>query len=249
MTLLRLNLRSGSSTIRFAKQPEWLDTLGNPLSEAAVQFHTHGRRVLALVHGYNVTEAMDAYALIAMMVSNHYDTVIGVTWPGSQISLAFWFAELRANKAGRLMAAGLLPLLDGIAANGGCLDVEAHSLGCRVALESLRSGLEVRNLILAAAAIHDEAVEVGELYGSVIEGRTHRTLVTYSRNDPVLRHAFRLAEWDNALGLTGPRSSKDVMLPTTLESIDLTPVIGTHSGYKKSAEFYNIWEQAVKISV
>lgn len=249
MTLLRLNLRRGESTIRFAKQPEWLDTLGNPLSDAAVDFYIRGRRVLALVHGYNVTEAMDAYALIANMVSANYDTVIGVTWPGSKIALAFWFAEMRANKAGRMLAAGLLPHLADINSDNGRFDMEAHSLGCRVALESLRSGLEIRNLILAAAAVHDESVEVGELYGSVIEGRTQRTLVAYSSKDPVLRRAFKIAEWDNALGLTGPRSDKSVMLPTTLEAIDFSSVIKEHSGYKRSAEFYNVWEQTVKISV
>lgn len=248
MTLLRMNLRRGESTIRFASQTDWQDTIGNPLTLSEVLYHTRGRRVLALVHGYNVTEAMDAYALIASMVSANYDTVIGVTWPGSRIALAFWMAEIRANKAGRYMAARLLPYLNGINA-GGSLDVEAHSLGCRVALEALRSGLEVRNLLLAAAAVEDESVEVGELYGTVIEEHTQRTVVAYSRQDPVLRHAFKIAQWDNALGLTGPRSHKDVMLPTTLEAIDLSTLVDAHGGYKKSQAFYQTWHRTVGIGV
>lgn len=248
MTLLRLNLRRGESTLRFGTHPEWLDFIGNPVTENDVATAIAGKRVLALVHGYNVTEAIDAYAVIAAMVSFQYDTVIGVTWPGSRIALAFWFAEMRANKAGRLMAAALHKRVKAAAA----FDIEGHSLGCRVALESLSSGLDARLLLLAAPAIDHEAVEIGEEYGSVIEGRTHRTLVAHSSNDAVLRGAYKIAEWDTALGLYGPRNpveNKDVLLPFNLEVINLSDTVKSHSGYKKSSEFYSVWRGWTEIAV
>jgi hypothetical protein len=59
-----------------------------------------GKRVLVLVHGYNVEDPIPAYGSVREAVGRGYDEVVGVHWPGSRVAAAFWLACLRANKAG-----------------------------------------------------------------------------------------------------------------------------------------------------
>lgn len=241
--MLRLNLRKGDSTIRFGKEPVWSDTFGQPITTEAAYSIIAGKQVCLLIHGYNTPDPDGAYARIESHISDLYDVVVGVQWPSSGIKLGYWFAEFRSGKAGRILADTLLDL------PRGSLDAEGHSLGCRVALEAVRSGLKVRNLILAAAAVDNESPHSDRRYGASIHSHTDRCLVAHSRSDAVLRSAFPLSRifdprrWGRddckALGYTGPQDP--TLVPREMVVADLTDLIKAHGDYKTSAAFYARW--------
>lgn len=231
-----LSLRKkGDSVYRFGA-PTWHSEFltDPPLPPPEVQRRLAGKRVCALIHGYNVNDALDAYARIAQLMTGAYDYFIDSLWPGSNLKLGFWFARKRAEKAGRLLAQQLAFI------DPELLDIQGHSLGCRVALEALKEGLHCHNLILSAAAVDDEEICEGERYGDAVL-RAQTVLVAHSERDSVLKRAYRMALWDRALGLTGPEPGKT--LAPHVRVVDLTPWVGEHGGYKKSSEYYRRWKE------
>ena len=235
--MLCLNLRKGNSTILFGAAPEWSEFPSDThLTNEQAAARLSGRRVLVLIHGYNVEDVWGAFAEVALQVSPWYDAIVGVPWPGSKLDLAFWLARMRAGKAGKMLAAALAP----IKAVAAALDIEGHSLGCMVALETLTAGLRCRNLILTAAAVDNESIQVGERYWDATQ-RAERVLVAYSRHDPVLAGAYRFAMVDRALGLTGPETPK--FCATWVIRLDLSSVISGHSEYKRCPELFEAWKR------
>jgi esterase/lipase superfamily enzyme len=238
--MLLLNLRSAESTIVFSPKPHWSVADGEDMSITEVRAHLAGKRVLVLVHGYNVQDAFDAYSRMGINIAQHklgYDEIIGVQWPGSKVSLAFLLAAARANKAGRKLQQAL-SILDGVAV----LDIEGHSLGCRVICEAVVQGLRPRLIVLAGAAIDNHSVHKDETYGIHLAS-VPLVLIARSGRDAVLRTAYSLASWDNALGLTGPEDSTKVT--ANVHTVDLTEFVPEHSAYKKCEEFYLAWKAAV----
>lgn len=238
--MLLLNLRSADSTIVFSSKPHWSIADGDDLSPTEVKARLSGKRVLVLVHGYNVTDAFDAYSRMAINIAQHklgYDEIVGVQWPGSKISLAFLLAAARANKAGRKLQAALNLLSD-----VSVLDIEGHSLGCRVICEAVVAGLRPRLIVLAGAAIDSDSINVDTEYG-VHLASIPSVLIACSGSDAVLRKAYTLASWDNALGLTGPEDPTKVT--ENVHTVDLTEYVPEHSYYKKCEEFYLAWKAAV----
>lgn len=217
--LLRLNLRHKDSTIFFGK-PTWMTADGKVLPRPVLR-----GRVCGLVHGYNVKNAFGAYREIYAQIQHWYDWVIGITWPGSEFTLAFWLARARARKAGRLLAQELSTMR--------CtLDLEGHSLGCMVVLEAGQAGLRMRNALLTAAAVDNEALERMDIPAQMIH-------VFHSRNDEVLSTAYRFARLDRALGLSGPEHPERV--PLNVQVHDMSPWIDRHGDYKRSTEFFTKW--------
>ncbi len=226
--MLRLNLRRGDSTWRFGA-PQWGVVDGDDLTPLQAAAMLAGRRVCVLIHGYNVGQPDDAYARIASHIGDCYDEVIAVHWPGSQWTLAFWLAMGRTGKAGRLLADALGAL------SPASLDIEAHSLGCRVALEAVLYGLRCRNLILAGAAVANEALAVSERFGWCVANAA-RVLVAWSKHDDVLAKPGRLGLFNNPLGLTGPEAGKRT-LPQVI-SLDCSASVPKHSSYKSDTKTF-----------
>ncbi len=248
--MIRLNIRSGESVVKFGS-PAWTNINDKPLTTDAVLRILEGARVCVLIHGYNVVEAMDAYARVVSNIGYLYDVVIGLTWPGSKVPAAYWLAERRADTAGKILAS----VFDGLPHRN--LDVEGHSCGCRVALEAVKAGLKVRNLILAAAAVDNETVHIGEKYGEAVRTNVERCLVAHSRDDAVLKKAFRVSSWlkrmvrlkiygDDccALGYTGPQNA--LMCPPNVKAVDLSGKILRHGDYKRNGAFFAAWRQVVE---
>lgn len=238
--MLLLNLRAADSTIVFSPKPHWAVADGEDMSITEVKAHLAGKRVLVLVHGYNVEDAFDAYSRMAINIAQHkmgYDEIIGVQWPGSKIALAFLLAAARANKAGRKLQAAL-SILDGVAV----LDVEGHSLGCRVICEAIAAGLRPRLVVLAGAAVNNDSIHNDTEYGIHL-ATVPSVLIARSGRDSVLRKAYTLASWDNALGLTGPEDLTKVT--ANIHTVDLTEYVPEHSAYKKCEEFYLAWKAAI----
>lgn len=227
--MLILSLRKDDSTLRFG-HPTWHEwEISNPaLPMAHVIQRLQRRRVCFLVHGYNVTDALVAYSRMYRWAHIWYDEIVGVTWPGSRVVFGFWPARGRAKKAGAMLADQLRAL--DIAA----VDVQGHSLGCRVALEAVAHGLRCRNVILAAAAVNDDALS--REYRSVEERVSNKVVVAHSRHDDVLRVSYRFALGRTALGLRGPRAGI-----ANSYVVDCSPDVAKHGDYKRSETYRSHW--------
>jgi hypothetical protein len=247
--MYRLNLRDGDSPFRFGP-PTWLNITNEVLSMDHAKRLMDGADIGLLIHGYNVDEALPAYALVAQSLGDAYPVICGATWPGSTVRVGYWFAEHRADAAGERLAHIFadLPYRS--------LDVQGHSCGCRVALEAVRCGLRVRNLVLAAAAVDNESVQVDKRYGPYLQTNCENVLVAYSKNDSVLRKAFRISSWlkraarlrfwgddCKALGYTGPQNPEKC--PFNLQAVEL-PSITRHGNYKDNSDYFAAWLRLVK---
>lgn len=175
-------------------------------------------RIVILAHGYNNSqaEARDAYAGFTTNLGGMYEGGAGIVsdaaarfqWPGdlklkwaSLISYPFQIGHAR-DAARRL--ADYLGGLQG--PNGGPMQVDfvAHSLGCRMTLETIRellptlAGLRVRLgvVCLMAAAVEVEMLAPGyRLWGTLaIPGVIQRLLVLHSTGDVVLHYAFPVGQ-------------------------------------------------------
>lgn len=232
--ILRLNLRAGESTWRFGKEPEWSTWEGAAISDLFVQDYLRGKRVLVLVHGYRVQQPDDAYSRLLLSIGHLYDAIVATRVPLSSLCLGFWFASMRAGKAGKILAKALAPL------ECACIDIEGHSLGCMVALEALNSGLVTRNTILAAPAVDNESIQRGEKYALAVM-RSQRVLVACSHRDEVLAGAYRLGRLDGALGWHGPQDPKEC--DPRVKVVDCTATAGGHSAYKSDPTFLAAWRE------
>ena len=201
------------------------------MAPAQVEQLLKGKKVLVLVHGFNVSDPDDAYATVALTIGHMYDYVVGVHWPGSRVPLFFRLAQRRADKAGQLLASALRHI-------DATFDIEGHSLGCHVTLEALKYLTTVRNVILAAPAVDNEVLQRGYEYEECMDS-VSSCLVAYSRFDSVLAKAYRLADWDNALGLTGPEDA--TLCAKTIIPFDCSAFVKAHSDYKKAEQFYAKW--------
>ena len=220
--MLRLNIRRGDSTWRFGR-PQWGIVDGPDLFPTQAAARLYGKRVLALISGYNVKDPTEAYKVLAKLIGDLYDEIVFIYWPNAELEIAFWTAQLRAPKAGRIIAECFAGIECAV------LDFEGHSLGCRVALEALLQGLRVRNLILAGAAVDNEVLAVDCRFGWA-SANALRILVAHSRHDEVLARAGRLGLWDNPLGLNGPERGRRY-LPHVL-TLDCAESVKQHSAYK-----------------
>jgi len=249
---LTLNLRRGTSTMRFGEAPAWSlfgrnhglsEFVGEnasptvtPTKAAAI---CSGKRVICLWHGYRVEDPTNAYLQILARLEGLYDVAILGWWPGSDWLLGFWFAGRRADEAGRRAAAALAP----IAALASAFDIEGHSLGCRVTMEALGNGLTVRNAILAAPAIDNESLQQGERYGYAV-CRARRVLVAHSERDDVLREMYLIGKQDRALGLRGAQDR--AWCAPNISFVDCSATAGGHSAYKSDPTFFAAWEEMLR---
>lgn len=206
-----------------------------------------GRKVLMLVHGYNneQDEIYDAYSIIEEKVRKHleseYDDVIGYIWPGGDSKLEWWPAKRSANA----IAKRFRLLVRDIAQSALSLDLMSHSLGARVILKAMKQVVGgngetlVRNYYCTAASVDDEVFEEEEEYHDAID-KFGRILIFHSRRDGVLKLAYRLAEGDSALGLSGPEDKSYIENHTSnIFVINCKKKIKKHGKYKHSNDLYS----------
>lgn len=249
--MLELSIRGGDDgTSVYGFGPEtWRNTNRRVVTQQAVLLTLEQQSVAGIFHGYNVDEALPAFSLVETNLNGTYGVVLGCCWPGSK-KAGYWWAEHRADEAGRRFAKILrdLPYRT--------LDLQGHSCGCRVALEAVRSGLRVRNLVLAAAAVDNECVQLDKKYGPYLEANCEQVLVAYSKNDAVLKKAFRASSWlkraarlrlwgddCKALGYTGPQNPE--RCPANLRAVEF-PTIDRHGAYKENAEYFSAWKNLAR---
>lgn len=213
----------------------------SPIQEAVA-----GKRVLLLVHGYNneFDDIVRAYDLVdsqsSRLMQGKYDLVIGYTWPGGDNRFEYFSAKTRAGAIAPRFSENLRQLHQR-STRPKSLDVMTHSMGARVALEALKhltTRNVIRNLILLASAVDNESIERNEEYFSA-NSKPSNSFVFHSRHDQVLSVAYRIAEFDRALGLHGPENPGDIIAHSrNTRVVNCKRVIKSHGDYKGEDEVY-----------
>ncbi len=175
-------------------------------------------RIAFLVHGFNVTRphGLERLGRFADQLAHCLDwALVSVVWPGDA-----WIPGINYVVEGRdaddTAAEFAKFLRDGLPARP-TLSFATHSLGARVALETLRrlgDEFEVGQLCLMASAVDDDCLS--DIYSDVTS-RARRVAVLSSVEDNVLRSAYPLGDLFQAflfpttdkpgvaLGYQGPR--------------------------------------------
>lgn len=204
-----------------------------------------GKKIAVLIHGYNNGEK--EYSFFSRIINKGgsiYDTYICYSWPGGDNFWEYLAAKrliIRTSLPHRLLA--LLQELSQVAER---VDVIAHSMGCRLILESLKlsSSVTLGNLFLMAPAIDNEALEKGESYFPATSKAAH-IFVFFSQNDEVLSLLYPMMEWDLALGSRGPENPK--LLLDHIHLIKSDNYIHAHKDYADSDFVFNIISHALQV--
>lgn len=166
------------------------------------------RRLIIFVHGYNTgqDDAEDTWIKTSELLrrsvpAEDMKNLLLYYWPGDRrfrpwSAISYFRTVKVAVKAGRCLADYLATLRT----SRSPLQAEfvGHSLGCRVVLSALGQlktlpTVEVKRVILMAAAVPEGLCEPGMLYGPA--GVTWPEKVIFSDSDHVLRKYFRPGQW------------------------------------------------------
>ena len=222
------------------------------------------KNILLLIHGFNNTEAdvLPCYFSIQSEVEKTfnngekkiYDEVVGYLWPGCESRSAYYEAKEHAEAVSNRIA----KLISKIGDTSYRVDVMAHSMGNLVFLEGLKKTSEpkrswinsfgaflglskappakrVGNFFSLGAAIDDESIEVGRIYGEAIE-RCQDVYVVYSKKDLVLKYLYTFVELDRALGSKGIEDISK--LPPHVQLVDCSDVVDGHSKYEEVPQVF-----------
>lgn len=189
------NLRDGDSTLKLADEAVWtMFQSDTPLAGGAVLKLLTNQRVLVVYHGYNVPDEVESMAEVVVRIDdwNAYDVVIFMRWPGGKLysflgrlssKILGWFkiktVYTRATEAGKQFAK---EWPSNVVA---CVDGEGHSMGCRVLMSAACGGIRFRNILLAAAAIDNEALST-----EFKDAQCAKIVVAFSKRDPVLAFGY-----------------------------------------------------------
>jgi len=202
-----------------------------------------GKNVLLLIHGYNneQDEVYDAYEVIqdniSTLTKNKFDLVIGYTWPGGNKGIEWYSSKRRANSVARRFRF----LISTMSQKANNIDIMSHSLGARVVLKALKQADDkkvIRNYYCMAAAVDNEVLEENEEFHLSV-GKAKKIIVFHSKNDEVLAIPYRIAEWDNALGLYGPEDKAYIQKRAkTIYVANCKKVVARHGDYKRTSAVY-----------
>jgi pimeloyl-ACP methyl ester carboxylesterase len=163
-------------------------------------------RLTVWIHGFNTSEysAADTWEISYRQVMeitklNRLNGTVWFFWPGDAsrnpaFSAAGYFAQIPdAVTAGRLLAQYITSI--SVHNPGLKVDLVAHSLGCRVALEAARhlssTKTPVRTLLLFAAAVPEGLCLPGNQYDGPL---AQREQILFSQSDTVLKRWFPLGQ-------------------------------------------------------
>lgn len=223
------------------------ETPSTNISNANFLSALSGEKVLVLVHGYNnePEDVHNAYATLERRITANvtgtaaYDRIIGYIWPGGDDALDYFAAKKRANALARRFGIWL----NKMSQHEATVDVMGHSMGARVIFKALKTidSRIVRNTITMAASIDNESVQLDEEFHHSTR-RTENVFVFHSKHDPVLKYAYSAAEFDTALGLSGPEDPNEIISHASPNDPDTPNIfvvncknhIRKHGAYKRT---------------
>jgi Uncharacterized protein conserved in bacteria len=240
MTLF-LNFRTSPAGGAIATEPA-LQTASDssplaPIDNVLFQRAIAGRDLLFAIHGYNNNQkeaVCKLSRLETLLKLPDHANFIGVLWPGDSRAgfISYPVEKPTASRTGRLLADFCNRRLQQAAS----FSFVSHSLGARVALETIR-GLkrEARSACLMAAAIERTCLE--KEYADAF-AKTHSIYVLASTKDDILRFAFPMGNFfgylldptsnplSKALGYSGPPRA----LGNTVQPWQIDPELGYEHG-------------------
>jgi hypothetical protein len=195
VTLFFLDFRQGDLPDRVRSTPLVCDRAGRDLGPAALAgLRASFSDFTLVVHGFNVTRAEGLAACAELERAARIDATcwLGVLWPGSSPTLGalcYPWKEGPADETGTRLATAL----DSLAPRR--LSVVAHSLGCRVVLQTLRALRSPRcdEVALLAGAVDCDALVRSDRYRDAV-ARAGRVVVVSSKKDHVLEWAFPVGD-------------------------------------------------------
>jgi len=203
--------------------PRALDAAGQQVPRPAYPALGRGARLVFVVHGFNVSRKSGRSSFKGVVALADQASVpgvrwMGVLWPGDHFlrALSYPSEERDADRS----ASRLADFIRQVAPDEP-IDFVAHSLGCRVVLETMRrllpSGPPVNQVVLMAGAVDDDAVARRTRYRAAVAA-AGRVATLSSRKDRVLRFAFPIGDFlvglfsggytRRALGFHGPRPGR-----------------------------------------
>ena len=238
MTCFVLDFRS--SACGGAVVPGQLDPHG-----PGVEVLQQCRSVTFLIHGFNVDRqsgTAELAALAALLPVTLTEAAVAVLWPGDSTigPLSYPFETNKADDT----ALELVKFIGDVLIQQPQLSFLAHSLGCRVAMETARhlwiKNAPVAQVCLMAGAIdNDSLADKAEYQGA--SQYAARVAVLYSPSDQVLKLAYptgtlvsAFLHWtrttDAALGFTGPRANPGESTPGTVVAVGIPATNGVDHG-------------------
>jgi esterase/lipase superfamily enzyme len=222
------------------------------MSQGEVADAVKDQHVVVLVHGYRnpIKNVAAAYKKLETELTNrgligpgNYDMALGFLWPGFETAIGFLAAVPWANRSASYFRE-FVKLLNG---NAHTVDIQTHSLGARVALQSMVFEHEVfiDNLMLTAPAVDNESLEPKKEFNASLAS-CRRCFVYHSARDPVLKIAYRIGALDKALGYKGPQDPAIIAAHCPdVFVVDCSAVVASHGGYRNSSEVYDQWSKVL----
>lgn len=192
-------------------------------------------RVTVLLHGFNVNRPEGRQSLLKladMLASVSTGSLLAVLWPGDH-----WLGPLSYSFEGRDAddtAFELSRYLNDNLLTGAEISYIAHSLGCRVVMETIKRlafmGRDVGQVCLMAAAMDDDSLSAPKVYKHA-GSQAQRVASLSSKKDKVLRFAYPAGDllqaflfWRDsrglALGYHGPRKHRRSSTPVPANVLD-----------------------------
>lgn len=192
--------------------------------------------LVVFIHGWkhNSIEAREKFRAVteALRGQGVDAPVVGYSWDADGETLEWWdyveIADLNADKLGTFVRdyQAASPDTD--------VRVIAHSLGAKTIVECLEFFMDrgydtsIKSVDLLGGAVDDDEVATDGEYGQAIADHCEHFRNYYKTDDETLKHDYRLAEWDTAVGHQGIEGEA----PHNYEEYDVTYVAG-HDDYPK----------------
>ena len=203
-----------------------------------------GKPVILLIHGYNneIDDVMHAYAILntklCKLEIQDY-CVLGYTWPGGDDIFDYYTAKNRTTSVA-LRLSRLFNQMSEVAS----LDVMTHSMGAHVLFKALQNRENsIRYHFAMASSVDNEAIERGERYHTA-SNACKLNFIFHSKNDDVLGLGYGIAEWDTALGYSGPEDPAST--ENNVKIINCKRVVTHHGGYKYSLPVFKFIGKILK---
>lgn len=238
----------GGATVR----PTLWSASGCRLGVDALRALGQEHRLTFLIHGFNVSREWGrksgkifADLMHEVRGSDPLGYVVVVLWPGDHLfgALTYSFQQRDADRTAAELRRAVQEHIRPVAP----LNFVAHSLGCRVALETIKQlyhcGVAVDQVVLMAGAVDCDALARSSRYAAAVRA-AGRVATVASRRDRVLQYAFPVGDaiaalLDGgytrvALGRDGPRPARrpePEPIPGTVVSLSVTEYGVGHSDY------------------
>ena len=221
-----------------------------PVSRTTFEQCIRSKNVLVLVHGFNnpypqlLKQYLLSKARFKSNIPEAYEAVIGFTWPAGETEFDYFLAKGNTEEAGKRLRSWLVRLTE----VNSTIDILGHSMAAKVGFHALKqdSNISIRNVFSFGAAISRDTLKNSKVISELFEKVEH-FYAFRNENDAILKYAFRLMEWKEALGYSGlPKGSSEYLDHDKITIVDCSGVIKNHVDYTGSEMISRVIEEVLK---